>query len=232
MAQKTPNQIEYEKQIARITKRIETLEGQGYIVPKDIIPPKGKKISKPYLKTLKNITPKYIKSKSIIDTQLEAQQFVKQNVKPKGKKVAKEIKGNVKADKYTPPQEIEPPVTTTSPDAYDVFDRITDLIEAVPSIISCRDYGSNKWIDYSWQSQYNLMGVFIKSMQEAERQGTKAELAEYYESKETELSNALTIDFMPSDLMGVQQHFIEAIKILNVGEVLSMEDRKDLRMIE
>lgn len=233
MARKmSTNQIEYNKQIARIQRHIKNLEKQGYIFDENIIGSKPKRITQNKIKELKRITPTYLKSHAVLDTELDVQQFVKQNVKPKGKKVAKEIKGNVKVDKYTAPQEIEPPVTTTSPDAYDIFDRITDIIEAIPNVIGCRNYATNTWEFYPWQQHYNLMGVFIKSMQEADKNGTTAELAQYYEANEVQLSNALNPGFMPSDLTGVEHHFDEAIKILNVGEVLTMKETVDLGMVE
>lgn len=61
---KTPNQIEYEKQMRRITRLIREVEKEGGKILENLVPPKPIRVSKKRLQTLKKITAKKIYSTS------------------------------------------------------------------------------------------------------------------------------------------------------------------------
>lgn len=61
---KTPNQIEYEKQIRRITRLIKEVEKEGGKLSEELVPPKPIRVSKKRIQLLKKITAKKIYSSS------------------------------------------------------------------------------------------------------------------------------------------------------------------------
>lgn len=64
LKKKSPNQIEYRKQINRIKQAIRRAEKRGYIFKEDVLPSQPKRVTKQAIQRLKEITPNVLYSKA------------------------------------------------------------------------------------------------------------------------------------------------------------------------
>lgn len=199
MAKKSQTQLDYERQIKRIKQAIRRNKKKGYVVEQDILPPRPTKITKKDVEELKQLTPKKLRH------------------------VSKKV--DLETGEIQEPQVEQPSIHNIAPTAYDIFERIEDLIEEIPYKIPCFSASTGRWKDgWEWQKEFPLMQVFIKAMKEY----NILELEEFYKQNEQELAEKLTIWKYASKQEIIEQGFSQAQRLLNMNNALTVQEAQNL----
>lgn len=213
---KTVNQKAFQKERKRLQQTIRRVEKQGYIFPKDIVPPLPKRVTKKALEKIKAIKSSdlysiaeylYIDTGEIVPAEQRRVEVKKQGIE-KAKQTRKKKKQKIK---------------TSVPS---VYYPVISIIDTVRGRIEELQREAKPLINIS-QRKNALLDIFDDTVSYYDLNDNLSEYETYLKQHESEIADLLNLIAYDSDGEQINASFVTLGRLINVTS-LSMEQAENL----